>query len=306
MVIRERGQLLLAGALLVAIIFIGLAVLLNSVVFTENVSGGSSVEVTGDVNEFNKEMRRNTRVLTIRVNHGGNYTSLGEIDASLAANFTNYSRVLAESYADTGATYANVSYGGTVTEGRRITQRDEQTFEKGGSDDWDAFGGSKELGWFVMNVNVSETKENQAARIELTNASGSTYSLTLQQSPGGKLLVNSSLDGSSTSNATCSPTAHRVVIDVIDGTSPTADCTFNGSERLQGPYDSLEFENASAATGEFAIVVNGTSNIGVASCASTKNPCKMTAAWAVEITTRYETVELAYANTQTVTVYLNE
>ena len=304
MVADDRGQLLLAGSIIIALLFIGLAVLLNSVVFTENVAGGSSVEVTGDVNEFNREARRNARSLTIRVNHAGNYSSINEIESNLAANFTNYSRRLGESYADTGSVFVNMSYETTTDEGRRVVQTDDGTFENGVGD-WNALDGvsDRHLGWFVLNLNASAVSETTESRIRFVNTTGDSYVLTVKRSDTGRLLVNSTMDGSHTSNVSCTPTGGRLVMNVIDGTSSTSSCEVNGSQVLGGPYNELWFENPGAVSGKYEFVVDDTISPIVPGCSLTSNPCKMPAAWEIRITTAYHTGTVTYENTQEIVVY---
>ena len=93
----DRAQLVLVGAIAIGIVLIALTTVLNSAVFTENVDGGRSVEVTGDVKEFDREAIRNVRSTTLRINHAKDYKdgSTGEdaLEDDVARNVSNYSAV---------------------------------------------------------------------------------------------------------------------------------------------------------------------------------------------------------------------
>lgn len=304
MVRTERGQLMLVGAILIALIFIGFSVVLNSVVYTETVAGGSSIEVTGDVNEFNKEARRNARILTIRVNHQGNYSNFDTINSNLESNFTEYSRLLSESYADTGSVYVNVSYDGNQTDGNRIVQDVDQNYQKGGSSNWFAFDSdNKDIGWFLLNVDVENTSQSTQSRIKIADTSGSTLTVSVKQSESARLLVNSSVDGSHITNSTCQPENGRVLLDLVEGSSSTSSCSFNATGKLDPPYDSVKFENADAIQGKYSLVVNQTSGLGFSECSTGDKPCKMPAVWEISITSRYQSSSISYQNSQNLTVY---
>lgn len=303
MVTNDRGQLMLVGAIIVAITFLGLTTLLNSVVFTENVGGGSSVEVTGDVTEFNREARRNAQALAIRINHDGNYSLTSTIEENLDRNFTQYSDRLAESYADTSSVYVNLSHEKVLVTGKRIVQTEDANFTKGGTEDWDVYtGGTTDIGWFVFNLNASEVSESDKFRLLIDNSS-STQTITFQQDRDGRILVNSTIDGAHTSNVSCTPTGGRVLLDVLDGTSAGADCSFNGTDRLAGPYTRIRFEDSSNGFGKYDVVVNDSANVGVPPCDTDPEPCRMEAAWKIQITTRYQTASISFENTQNVSVY---
>lgn len=304
MVNTDRGQLLLVGSIIIALVFVGLTVLLNSVIYTENVSGGSAVEVTGDITEFNKEARRSARGLTIRVNHARTYTSTAAIDSNLAQNFSIYSDRLAESYADTGSVYVNISHERVTDPGTRVVQRADDTMPSASP----VFAAPQQLGWFVLNLKVSELQQSPPFTVKLHDTSGSTLTVEIEKTPGNKVQVNSSIDGAHKSSVMCQPAGGRVLLDLIDGTAHTGDCSFNATGFLQSPYDDIEFQNGGSAKGKLSVVVNGSDSdltFPSSDCgaAPATDPCHTTVAWKIEITSRYSSTAVSYDNTQNVTVY---
>lgn len=303
--VRDRAQLLLAGSIAIAIVFIGLTIVLNSVIFTENISGGSSIEVTGDIDEFDHEVRRNTRSLTIRINHAARYNQSSTIKDNLRGNFTNYSRVLAESYADTGSVYVNVTYDSSTTIGYRIVQGADREYTRDdGAADWFPFDDPKEIGWFRLNVDATNVSTDSHFALELTNRSGDTLNVTIKREGADTLYVNSSVSGSHTSNVTCRSNDGRVLLDVLDGESFTGDCAFNATERLDSPYTTLRFKNGDETRGKYSIVLNESGGVPLPDCApSPQDLCVAPAIWQIQVTTRYDTGAISYENVQTLDVY---
>lgn len=305
-----RAQLVLVGSIAIAVVLIGLTVILNSAVFTENVAGGSSVEVTGDIAEFDREAVRNVRSLALRVNHGTAYTSESAVAADVDENVSHYSHLLGESYADTGSVYVNVSLEDVDEYGDRMVQRQDSNF----SDDdppsppptWTAIDGPFELGWLVTNFDVENVSRTDTFYVSLTNTTGTELNVSVSRDSNNRLLVNSSVGGSHVSNVTCDPQNGRVLLDVAGGTSYTGDCTFNSTGYLDPPYDRLRFVNGDAVQGKYDVVVNESSSTGVGNAcnvAAVSFPCISDVVWSVNVTTSYQTGSIEYEHTHEVDVY---
>ena len=312
MVSDDRAQLILVGAIAIGIVLIALTTVLNSAVFTENVAEGSAVEVTGDVNEFERESTRNVRSLMVRVNHDGIFEdSASDRDAlkgHARQNVTRYSKIIGETYADTGSVYVNVSYAGNTEFGYRVVQREDANFSKNnGIQTWTPIDGPSRLGWFVVNLDVENVSQSTPMFVNLTNTTGDAMNVSFRRTASNRIAVNSTIEGNHRSNVTCEPTSGRVLLDVVEGTSYAGDCEFNSTAYLDGPYSSMEFDNGESARGKYDIVVNGTSSSTIPnSCgagASPIRPCEGVAIWSLGITTHYETGAISYEKTRNVSVY---
>lgn len=316
MVTDDRAQLVLVGSIAIAVVIIGLTIVLNSAVFTENVAGGSSAEIAGDVTEFDREATRNVRAITIRVSHDTVFKPSGaggpaDLQANLSTDVGNYSSILAETYADTGSIYVNVS-GAEVTEfGNRIVQNENDEFSaNGGGNTWTTVDEPFVLGWFVVNVDVENVSRSNPAYVELTDSKGTELNISMQQTSGGRLALNASVGGGNVSDVTCTPENGRVLLDVLEGEAYTGDdagdCSFNTTEYLEPPYTELRFVDGQNGRGKYDIVMNRSdlaSLNGVPDCPSLPEPCRSTAAWKVEFTTRYRSSALTYEKTHNVSVY---
>jgi hypothetical protein len=58
---RERAQLILVGSIAIAFVVIGLVVVINTVLFTENVATSGSIERSGSAENFDYQAPRDTR-----------------------------------------------------------------------------------------------------------------------------------------------------------------------------------------------------------------------------------------------------
>ena len=308
----DRAQLVLVGAIAIGIVLIALTTVLNSAVFTENVAGGRSVEVTGDVTEFDREAVRNVRSMTVRINHAKDYkegsSGEDELEEHAAKNVSNYSAVLAESYADTGSVYVNVSYDQVSEFGYRVVQREDANFSKNtGTPTWEPIGGPFELSWFVVNLEVENVSQTTPFYVNLTNSSGTDLNVSIRRLPGNVIWINSSIDGTLRAQALCEADNGRVLLDVADGTSYSGDCEFNGTEEIDSPYSTLEFVNGESVRGKYDFVANDSSTNTIPNSCGAGNspvrPCEGTVIWSLEFTSRYRTGSFAYEKTHNVSVY---
>lgn len=306
----DRAQLLLVGAIAIGIVLIGLTTILNSAVFTENIAGGSPVEVTGDVEEFDREAVGTTRSVVLRVNHESVYRNgeTSELNAHASGNVSSYSSILSESYADTGSVYVNITYEDTEKVGTRIVQDDDDDLARNpGQPTWSPLSGPPDarIGWFVMNVDVENVSQTDPVHVELTDTDGTELNVSMRRTIDGKLSVNSSVGGGNVSDVTCEPQNGRVLLDVLGGTSYDGSCSFNSTEYLDPPYSELRFVNGDDWQGKYDIVLNDSASVsGMPSCAAIpQDPCEGIAIWSVTFSTHYQSESVAYNKTHTVSVY---
>lgn len=309
---RDRGQLVLLGAITLSLLIVGLVVVFNSALFTETVDRESAVGPGRDAAEFADETSRNVRSLTIRVNHAREYTSQSDLEAAMVANVSNYSAVLREAYLDSGATYADVTFDpGASSYGRRAVQDEDATFENpsgGGGSDWDPINPATptEVGWLTVNLNASELSLTETFDVILINASGDRMNVSFRRNATGYVVITSNFTATPAANTTvtCAPVSGRLLVDVLGGAVFARDCAFNASERLPGPYR-VEFRDGDAATGKYEIVIKSDSsaiNDDISSCPD--DPvCHAPAVWTANVTVSYRSPQVGYEHTRDMEVY---
>lgn len=115
----DRGQLLLVGAVAIALVFLGLVVVFNTVLFTDSTSPTEPLEAGEEARSFEEQVRKDTRMIMFQVaSETGDTTCVTGFCADAEANISLYSLFMSTSYADTGPVYAAVevqNVAGTAT-----------------------------------------------------------------------------------------------------------------------------------------------------------------------------------------------
>jgi hypothetical protein len=302
-----RGQVLLVGALAIAFVIVGLAVLFNAVTYTGQTAmpeAGSSID---DATQFDFEARRGARELVLRVNHAGVYGSPSSLARNVSANVSNYSAIMGAAYSSHGAA-VNVSFENATSEyGRRIVQHEPRSFTNGGADDWQLVDEAGEVGWFVVTVNGTDLAENpsNAFAINVTNDTGEYVEYRIHGKGGGVVNVTvDSSDGAGDGLYQINTTRGHVTLDLLDGTSPmNRSIRMPSIRRLDGPYN-VTFVNGGQARGLYSIVVPSADRVNgsIAACVSTP-PCHGPAVWNVTVETYYESPAVNVTHNQTIPVY---
>jgi len=325
----DRGQLLLIGAVGVAFIIIGLAVVVNSMVLADAGGADGPRTESEDVALINHEVQRDTRSLVIHTNHYEVYDGNSTLDASLRENVTEYSDLLGATHAESSGAFVNVSFAGRNETGTRIVQAADGEFTSpAGVDNYTLVGpdgpgttnqidvtSAGQLGWFVMNVNASETSDRTKPwfNVTIVGDDGEYVTLYMNQNATGEG-VSSALDvesdvsttAGSDGNVTCISSGDRVLIDVVVGRCVNDEGkVFRTVGDLERPYR-IRFRNGSDGVGKYAIVTDekrSTSPKYNCDTTAATDPCRSPAAWSVNVSVTYRTEGVAYRNVQSVTVY---
>jgi hypothetical protein len=312
---RDRGQIMLIGAVAIAFIVLGLVAVYSAQLTARPATTGAVGDSTAEATELNREARRNARALTIRANHDRPYyATRTALNASVDDAVANYSGLMAETYAGGRGAAVTVRYDGAARMGTRTVRHSDGPMT-GGSNTWHPVDRPTDLGWFVFNFNLSAMDKGEPFVVRVENGTGvdppeTTYTFT-RNTTGTSVLsveVDSETGAATLGRDTCNPIGNRSVIDLTAGESFTSSCAFGpGTDRLTGPY-TVTFEQGDHAVGKFGIVTdtrptNWSALNTLPDCAGGGEPCNTYAAWNVTITTGYESGELSYENTQNVTVY---
>lgn len=320
----RRGQLLLVGAVALAIIILGLSVVVNTVLFTENVGTGEARVEAPAIEEFSFEAQKSARSLMLRLNAADRTDTLAEVDASISGQLANYSDATARSYASSGTVFVDVAYNDTLENGTRIVQGSDRefTYPDGGSNisEWnpiDRTGHSPvEIGWLVLNVDLRNTSGEQTA-ITVTTESGTTRTYQLNRSDDGSGTdLRVSVAGTTTE---CASTGGRVLVDLRSGEAFSSECTFDGINSMDSPYETIEIENGDNLAGQYDIIVNeswhssrsetidasaGGSDLPYPHCPDgVDEPCLSPVVWTGQIDLTYRSADVNFATVQNITVY---
>ncbi|MFW5924156.1 MAG: hypothetical protein ACOCY7_00150 [Halodesulfurarchaeum sp.] len=309
---ERRAQILLVGALAIAFVIVGLAVLFNAVTYTGQTTvpeAGSSID---DASQFDFEARRGARELVLRVNHDGVYGAKSPLASDVAANVSDYSAVMGATYSGHGAA-VNVSFENATSDyGRRVVQDQETVFTQDGTDsgskDWQLVDESDRVGWFAVTVNGTDLAEHSANAftINVSNDTGEYVEYRIYGKRSG--VVNVTVDtsvGSGNGVYQFNTTRGHVVLDLIDGTSlMNLSARMPSIRRLEGTYN-VTFQRGDEASGLYSIVVPSADRINgsITDCSTAATPCHGPAIWNATVTTHYRSPSVNVTHNQTVPVY---
>ncbi|APE95625.1 DUF7261 family protein [Halodesulfurarchaeum formicicum] len=244
---RSRGQIILVAAFALAVVFVALALILNTAIFTENLATRETVD-EHDAIDLRATATDTGDVLLRATNEN---ESLNHDSSTLVGTYRD--RIRAYSQAEinhslTRGAVHHVRLDGTHN-GTMLRQTNDTTFESAGGDNtWPVSSG-------VTNV--------RRGQITVTNASTSTpvvFNAT-NGSASWSVSVQGSADGY---NVTVDPVAGTTADRSVDGPAvvlrPT-NGTVNGTEmdnlrvqsQFDGPFD-LWIRNGSTATGTYRLI----------------------------------------------------
>jgi hypothetical protein len=262
---RDRAQLVLVGSIAVAFIIIGLVVVFNTVLFTDNLAARGSVEEVEGASELQQQVDQEAPELVRHVENGTETNNVlhDNVDENVS---TTYNRLLAETYADTSTVYVNVTYNASAsTNGTRVVQDDGTSFnDTAGNTEWDPIQPSspRNVSQFEMNVTTGELLDigvvGDNFTVILRSETASEDPVHIQLSEDSGALVLNQTRGNGTTENLCTIAGDHVRLNITDGSSPDdATCSYDSTNVLSGPY-SMELKNADEIEGNYSFLVNGT------------------------------------------------
>jgi len=125
----ERGQIILIAALALAVTFIGLALVVNSAIYTQNLASRGEVAGSNDALEMRAMVEANIGQGIVAANRY-NYSTQSALETSVRESVRTTS-TQTERQRVTSGTLVNVTLAGSPTYGTRIAQTNMSLFESG-------------------------------------------------------------------------------------------------------------------------------------------------------------------------------
>jgi hypothetical protein len=314
---EDRGQILLVAAFALAVIFVAMALIVNSAIFTENLASRGETSGSDGALSMRADVATSVGAGVEAANRNDN-GSVGELTDAVSASVRNISRQTGRQSARSGRV-VDVSYQ-SATEGARIYQSDGTSFANAsGSDEYLVAGGVSR----VTGANGTRAFEIDASSI---SASDNSSAFTVRVQDTGVITGNQNSwrariwrvdsdtihvrtiksDGGATSREDCEVThdssLSSVRIDLTGGTIEGESCdalsTGSGAENFHfgaGATDTYDitFANAGNIAGEFSVVVHPG---GLLSLPSIDSSVKSdTALYDVTVRYTHYTADLRYA-----------
>lgn len=304
----DRAQLFLVGALTLAVLFVGLALLLNTAIFTENLATRSTDPGTGQAVDFSGAAERGATGLLYRANHAGGSPTHAQIRSEFESTVGNWS-------AGAGLHNARDARLSTVTvdtssyvEGSRIEQTDQNrnfTNASYGATNW-KLADDVRTREFVVVVERDElesttlgdivTLGDPAFEIQLTNGSG-TYSVYVYEN-GGDVAVGVETPGGTTQSCSEAVGTHGR----IDITGRTINGTHCPALELLGdlptgttsdPVD-VRYVAGNNAVGTYELTVDDSSGVETSNLGSAPGPTSTGAVYDANVSVTYRSTEIYF------------
>jgi hypothetical protein len=313
----RRGQLILVGALVMALLVVGITLIVNTVLFVENTPTGQSTTELEQASQVDEVVRDAIQSTTFRVNHRTRNHSAAELRRATERNVTRLTRTMDQQYLASKSLSVNVSISGTENGTRVVQAADGDFSHPTGQTNWEPVGSSltssPRVGWFVLNLNATvDTTGRFEAEVRNDSAA---VTFGVERINGSAYEVGSDVDTAGNTTVTCVTRGNRLVLNMRDGSSPTdTACEFNGTDEIANA-STIEFSNADRVHGKYEIVINDTYASGPSLPASVhpcdksgsppplSEPCETSAVWAVQFETAVTSESMSQTREHNITVY---
>lgn len=323
--VSERGQLFLIGALSLAVVFLLLAVVLNSAIYTENLATrGSNYVGDDDALRFQSDVHRMGDGLIDHVNDHNEGQDYPTLESKFVTGVESFSTAATRYGARTGEIADVTVDGSSWIEGTRIVQAagTDRTFvDAGSTTDWTlvtsvpADRGMRNATLRVApdssvlaaapNDDPADYVSSNAFRVRFAESGGPVYAVFVYWSSSNDVAVRVVEDADSDSRTFYGSTCHasgggHETIDLTGGTVGGDRCAaldFVGT--LANDYD-IQYRNGNHASGTYDITVRKQrSDVQSAAYSSdtTASPYTAEAIYAAKLKLRYETNRLHYETT---------
>lgn len=259
---HSRGQLFLVGALALAVLFVSLAFLLNTAIYTENLATRSDGTATADVVEYQQEAEAHSRTSMQYINHHNN-TTYTALDANYTASISNWSDAVVTHRAANGQ-IGDLSVTG-ITHGTRIEQDTDRNFtDKNGASQW-TLAQNATVRNYTMEVergsllatDVDDLLGLTPLHVNFTETDGDTWTVYVYQSSNNLDNIKVAVKNESRGTVgTCKVTASRVVIGITNKSINGKDCPpLHFFDKLDENYD-VQYNKGTEVTGVYSLTVD--------------------------------------------------
>ncbi|WP_435363562.1 DUF7261 family protein [Haloarchaeobius sp. DYHT-AS-18] len=326
---RSRAQLVLVGALAIAFMILGIVVVFNTVLFTENVDSTGSVSAVDDSEEL-RHASAETAVVISRTLNEDNQT-VTDLRSNMATNVSDYNTLLRETYSEQGPRLVNVSYNHSESQvGARVFQDGVNNFQNDLDDNWALATDSSDsdpadVARFEMNttldsLNSDDWEDSFHIAVQGRDGTDMKWRVIRFYESGDDLIVNTStVTDSSVSTpggyswhdeirnantVTCEVSStDAFTINVTNGSVQGDDCSFEFTDDIEhlssGGYE-LWMRDSENVTGNFSLYLSNVSsvenNLDEFTVIDT-DPDYSPIVWRAGVDIRYESPSLSYRET---------
>lgn len=308
--IDERGQLILITGLLIAVMLVALVLLLNTVIYTQNLASRGQDDSPREALEFQQVTEKGIKGLLRESNEiqqndsaiqGGYDPSRDELTEDIRSGIETMDRIQTRRYAER-STIADVSnlelHNGT---GIRQPNVGEMTSNQSAFN-WTLASnveGTRDFSMVVTN-NLSSTTSPDTEAFEITASNGSArWSMYVYEnvSTGEPEISVKPGDEPTPSRISCSlPASLPMEIDLSNGSINVTSCSALEFARGVSPPYTISYTWGNRSEGTYSLIVNSTDIGEVNPIGSADGPYQTPYVYSVEYTITFETYSLEYVN----------
>lgn len=262
---ESRGQLVLVAALGLAVTFVALALLLNTVIYAENLATRGADVGGGDTVTYQAAAESGAAGAVARANEY-NHSSYDDAVSRVRSDVERWSGD-AETYATLDAAAASATLV-NVTNGTTIAQDQYGTFvDDDGNANWGVADGVTGVRRFELNVSRSSLYSRSGAfpdattllgsgafRVSVSNATHSVDVAIFRDTATGDVTVQV-VNASGSLAGTCAVDADNATVDLTEGRVGGTDCAALSVPGVTGSFR-VAYENADQVEGEYQLVVD--------------------------------------------------
>lgn len=258
---ENRGQLILIAALVLALIFVALALVVNSAIFTENLATRADVPGSDDALEYRYDVIQSlgTAIEYVNVHHNANKTALRENANASIGNISEFGGIQQA----TMGSVVTVSHADDFEFGDRVAQTGARNFTNAtAADDWTVAADVNRTRNFEINV-TDRTSLSDTDPFRLNVTDGDTDWTMEIGSDGTNVTVDVEHPGVG-ETCTRSDPDDPFIVDVTGGTVAGEPChalsqNLTGESMWFGTgvdegYD-IRFENGENIEGQYSFVL---------------------------------------------------
>ena len=299
---KSRGQLLIVSAFALGVLFVALALILNSAIFTENLASRGETTGGDQAIEYRDTLQRGVGAILTAENE--NITDSGTTYSTLRTRVGNGTSDLRTSLIRQNARVGVTSGVDTTdqTNGSLIRQSDatrSYTNASGTAANWTVAETIDQTRAFTLNVSQSEltgscTRLSDCFVLNVTNGSAN-WRVSINDDSGVTVEVETPAGDTDTCSA---GSGEYTVIDITAGTVNGTSCpALDFSDAPQSGYD-IEYRNGDEIGGTYSLVVGDTTVSSSSDLSSSvgSGPSATPALYGVTVEYDYQTAELNYSS----------
>jgi hypothetical protein len=298
---RDRAQLILVGGLVIAVGLVGLAIVLNSGIYTHNLASRADPTASEAVGHAAVVRDSAGGLVEFAVRHHPDQFAAQE--TNVTDGVSNVSELLARDSARYGV-LTNVTVAAAF-EGRTVNQTGDRNFtDDATSTDWRVADDARGVREFGMEVEGSSLNGSSVPlspgvfNVTFDPASGSELTVSLYED-GGRTALMVTDEGTGRSFGPCTDAGTRTEVDLTGATVAGEHCPALGRlNDLSRPFD-VEFDNADNVSGSYSLVVNTTS-VGNVAGAGDSGPSGLDTLYSVRLDVQFRSQRVDYRTIITV------